>query len=223
VRATLSLAFERVEGINPAAADLLRLCAFLYPDGIPPRAIAVSKTDLGPLLQATAADFFALDSAVATLRTTSLLHRHADTHTLTILRVVQAVIQDTMERDTQRLWAERAVRFISDACSDPQRLLQWFNWQLEFPHEAVSAALLSGAALIEHWDMRFKEATRLLYLIGMYLLERGQDHTATDFLQRAQAIREQRGERPFPDVGLVRENYRQFLAATQQTCETRAL
>src|SRR6266480_122378 len=223
VRATLSLAFERVASINPAAADLLRLCAFLYPDGIPLRAIAVATADLGPLLQASAMDFYALDNAVATLRTTSLLHRHADTHTLTIHRVVQAVIQDTMDRDTQRLWAERAVRFISDACSDSQRLLQWFNWQHEFPHEAVSASLLTGAALIEHWGMRFKEATRLLYLIGIYLLESGQDLAATDFLQRAQALRKQRGERPFPDVGLVRENYRQFLAATQQSHETRVL
>src|SRR5262249_5829224 len=35
VTVTFSLAFKKVEGANPAAADLLRLCAFLEADSIP--------------------------------------------------------------------------------------------------------------------------------------------------------------------------------------------
>jgi len=217
VRATLSLAFERVERLHPAAADLLRLCAFLYPDSIPLRAMEVAGTDLGPHLQECVADCYALDSMVATLRTASLLSRHAETQALTIHRVVQAVIQDTMDPDTRHLWAERAVCLISDACWNPQKLLHWFHWPHAFPHVMVSDSLLSAVALIEQWGMTSKEAARLLYISGIYFLERGQDAQAAVLVQRAQAMREHRGERPFPDAALVLEHYRQLLAAMQKT------
>jgi len=100
MHATLSLAFERVEHTNPAAADLLRLCAFLYPDEIPLRGIAATTTDLGPYLSPIVADPCLLDTAIAALRSASLVHRHGDTHTLTIHRLIQVVIQSTMNKDT---------------------------------------------------------------------------------------------------------------------------
>jgi hypothetical protein len=35
VATTWALSFENIEKANPAAAELLRFCAFLYPDQIP--------------------------------------------------------------------------------------------------------------------------------------------------------------------------------------------
>jgi hypothetical protein len=63
-----------VERLNPIAADLLRFCAFLHPEGIPLRAIAVTTIELGPLLPSTIADQYALNEAIAVLRAASLLH-----------------------------------------------------------------------------------------------------------------------------------------------------
>jgi hypothetical protein len=43
VAATWSLSFQRVERANPAAAELLRLCAYLSPDRIPEELIKEEK------------------------------------------------------------------------------------------------------------------------------------------------------------------------------------
>ena len=51
VATTWSLSFQRVEEKNAAAADLLRLCAFLAPDAIPEEIITAGAEHLGPLLQ----------------------------------------------------------------------------------------------------------------------------------------------------------------------------
>src|SRR5205085_1347620 len=48
VSATWSLSFAKVEQANPAAADLLRLCAFLYPDTIPEGIFSEKIADLSP-------------------------------------------------------------------------------------------------------------------------------------------------------------------------------
>ncbi len=58
VTATFTLPFELVERTNPAAADLLRLCAFLHPDAIPEALLTEGAPDLGPVLQPVAADPF---------------------------------------------------------------------------------------------------------------------------------------------------------------------
>ncbi len=112
VTATFTLALELIERTNPAAAELLRLCAFLQPDAIPESILLESNADLGPILQPVAADPFMFDAAIAALRTYSLLRRNPGTRTLTLHCLVQAVLRDSMDVETQRLWSERAIRAI---------------------------------------------------------------------------------------------------------------
>ena len=102
VATTWSLAFEQVEGANPAAIELMRLCAFLAPDAIPEELIIEGAPYLGPVLQPVAADRSRLNAAIAQLLKYSLIRRDATTHTLTIHRLVQAVIKDEMDEETQR-------------------------------------------------------------------------------------------------------------------------
>ena len=52
VATTWSLSFAQVEKRSAAAADLLRVCAFLHPDAIPEEIITEGATALGPELQA---------------------------------------------------------------------------------------------------------------------------------------------------------------------------
>ena len=51
VAGTWSLSFQKVEATNPAAADLLRLCAFLAPDAIPEEIITADEPGLGQNLR----------------------------------------------------------------------------------------------------------------------------------------------------------------------------
>jgi hypothetical protein len=75
VATTWALSFENIEKVNPAAAKLLRFCAFLYPDGIPEEVFSEASPELGPVLGAVGADAFALNDAIAEILKYSLLRR----------------------------------------------------------------------------------------------------------------------------------------------------
>ena len=191
VTTTFSLAIEQVEQANPAAADLLRLCTFLHPDVIPEALITDGADELGPILQSTGHDAFALDEAIKELRRFSLLRRNPDTQTLSIHRLVQAVVKDALSQGAQRQWAERAVRMVSLTFPDGGEAT-WPRCQRYLPHAQICATY------IQQWTMSFPEAARLLHRTGYYLCERAQYTQAGLFLKSALALREQilGGEHP---------------------------
>src|SRR5439155_9091855 len=94
VAATWGLAFEQVEQRNPAAADLLRLCAFLDPDGIPEDLLQQGASELGPVLQPVVNDPIAFNDAIQELRRFSLVRRYPESRLLTLHRLVQEVLKD---------------------------------------------------------------------------------------------------------------------------------
>src|SRR3989440_6562691 len=97
VATTWSLSFAQVEQKNPAAADLLRLCAFLAPDAIPETIITQGASHLGPQLAPVGTDAYLLNQAIAALRAYSLVQREASSEggfLLSVHRLVQAVLKD---------------------------------------------------------------------------------------------------------------------------------
>jgi Tetratricopeptide repeat len=115
VATTWALSFEKIEQANPAAVELLRFCAFLHPDGIPEEVFSKGAPELGPMLGPVGSDAFKLNAASSEIRKYSLLRRDPKTSTLEIHRLVQVVLKQGMDEDTQRLWAERAVRAVNRA------------------------------------------------------------------------------------------------------------
>ena len=193
VATTWSLAFQKVEQGNPAASDLLRLCAFLHPDAIPEEMITKGAEHLGPQLQAMASDPLGLNKAIRALRAYSLLHRDSATHTLTIHRLVQAVLKESMNKQTQREWAERAVRAIDRAFPDVQ-VAFWPHCQRYLPHT------LACAALIHQQELVFPEAAHLLHQTAHYLHERGQYGQVEVLLQHALVIYEKLRQAEHPNT-----------------------
>ena len=61
VASTWALSFENVEKANPAAAELLKFCAFLHPDGIPEEVFSEGAPKLGPVLESVGSDELALN------------------------------------------------------------------------------------------------------------------------------------------------------------------
>jgi len=176
VSTTLSLSFQKVEHVNSAAAELLRLCAFLAADAIPEEIITEGASELGSILQPVASDPLALDDALAALRSYSLLRRNAESKTLTIHRLVQAVLKERMNEEVQRQWAERTVRAVNRAFPAvdeantwvTEEITTWASCQRCLPHAYLCTALIG------QWKMVFEEAGNLLHQIGSYLWERGQ-------------------------------------------------
>jgi tetratricopeptide (TPR) repeat protein len=199
VATTWSLAFEHVERANPAAIEQMRLCAFLAPDAIPEELIIEGAPHLGPVLQPVAADRNKLNTAIAELLKYSLIHRDATTHTLTLHRLVQAVIKDEMGEETQRQWAERAVQATSQVFpfDEPP---PWSRSQRYLPQALVCEEL------IKQWNLTLDEASTLLNNAGFYLKNRGQYREATPLMQYALAIGEIRYGRDHPSTYYLLDN-----------------
>src|SRR5581483_8466403 len=64
VTTTFELNFQQVQRRNPAAADLLYLCAYLAPDAIAEEVLTAEAPFLGPVLSPVAADAYLLNQAL---------------------------------------------------------------------------------------------------------------------------------------------------------------
>ncbi len=194
VSTTFFLSFEKVERANPAAAELLRVCAFLAPDAIPEEILTEGASELGAALESVAADPLVLDETLAALRTYSLLRRHAESKTLTIHRLVQAVLKDRMDEKTQLQWAERTVYAVNQVFPDGAAAATWPRCQRLLPH--VEACV----HLMKQWKIVSRDAWRLLKEAGTYLRERGNYMQAEVLLCQARDIRVQVVGTMHPDV-----------------------
>ena len=182
VATTWSLNFEQVERNRPIAADLMRFCAFLAPDDIPEQLIIDGANELSPLLKSIASDPSQLDEAIGELRRFSLIRRHSGS--LSIHRLIQAVLKSTMNKDEQREWAEQTIRAI-DRAFPKIKPSTWSEYERYLPHT------LACAALIDQWNIRSEKVAWFLNEIGNYLSERRRYAEAEPLYLRALTIDEQ--------------------------------
>ena len=197
VRTTWSMNFRQLEKESEAAADLLRLSAFMSPDSIPLEFLAAGAPELGNLLSAALADVqedpVVLDETLAPLTNFSLIRRQIEIRSYSVHRLVQAVVRAEMDPETQRLWAERAVRATNRAFPEVQ-LSVWALCHRLLPQARACAEL------INQWGFEFPEAARLLNAAGVYLCDRRLYSDAEALYQRALAIREKALGQEHPDV-----------------------
>jgi TIR domain/NB-ARC domain len=179
VASTWALSFSQVEQANPAAADLLRLCAFLHPDAIPEAILTEGAAELGPRLQEVALDPLLLNDAFQLLRRYSLVKRDPATKQLNLHRLVQVVLKESLDEAAQRQWAERSVRVVNRAFSEVE-FASWERCEQYLPH-----ALL-GAQWIEQYGFTFPEAVRLLYIAGVVRRSRAPFRRIWDSLTEAE-------------------------------------
>ncbi len=184
VATTWSLSFQRVEQVNPAAAELLRLCAFLAPDKIPEELIRDGAAHWSPPLQHTAADLFAFNQMIAELLKFSLVERLAETRTLSIHRLVQAVLKDAMDTTMVRQWVERTVCAVNAAFPEPD-FIQWTACERYLPHVLICVDWITQEHLV------IPETIHLLNHAGSYLYEHARYEEAESLYEQALAIQDQ--------------------------------
>ena len=188
VATTWSLSFERVEQKNAAAAQLLQLCAYLAPDAIPENIISEGAEYLGPELEPVAADPFLFSQAIEALRAYSLVARDPQTQTISIHRLVQAMVQDRVAVEVGREWKRRVVLAVDAARPDVTDIKQWL------PHALVCADW------IEQEQISNREAAHLLNQAAYYLDHRARYREAEPLYKRALAIREEQMGAEHPDT-----------------------
>jgi tetratricopeptide (TPR) repeat protein len=196
VASTWALSFAQVEQVSPAAAELLRVCAFLHPDAIPEAMLTEGARELGPMLEPVATDSFLFNEAIQVLRRYSLIKRDPEMKVLNLHRLVQVVLKEQMDQAAKRHWAERTVRMVNAAFPEAS-FEAWTRCERYLPQ--VQAC----AELIEEHRLSFPEAARLLHQAGVYLRERGIYEQAESFLQCALSIFEQVVGPESPETGSV--------------------
>jgi hypothetical protein len=166
VATTWSLSFARVEERNPAAADLLRLCAYLSPDTIGEDMLIQGADTLPPMLSVVVADGYLLDQAIEILRAYSLVTRDIQTKALAVHRLVQTVIRDSLPADVQKQWMQLVIALVNQAFPEVE-FTYWLQCERCLPH-----ALLC-AQWVKQEQITTPAAMRLLDLLGYYLTVRG--------------------------------------------------
>ncbi|HZO75782.1 MAG TPA: tetratricopeptide repeat protein [Ktedonobacteraceae bacterium] len=187
VTTTFRLNFEQVRQCDAAAADLLRLCAYLAPDAIAEEILTEGASFLGPTLSPVAADAFLLNQAIEEVRAFSLLRRDPKEKMLSLHRLVQAVLQDEMEEAEKQHRTKRLVCAINAVFPhvrhDEHHV--WPQCERLLPH-----ALLIGQS-IERYQITDEQAGRLSFEVASYLRDRGRYAEAIRWYQQALWIREQ--------------------------------
>ena len=184
VATTWSLSFEKIEQSNPAAADLLRVCAFLQPDAIPEEILLEGAQHLGQEVQALSTNPLAFNRAIEALHSYSLIKRNPTEHLLSVHRLVQAVLKDAMDEPTYRLWAERTVQAVNAVLPEVDHR----TWER---YERCLSHAQGCAELIEQLQLTSSAAAWLLRQTGLYLHEHARYVEAEPLYLQALHIQEQ--------------------------------
>lgn len=229
VAVTFELAWKQVHQLSPAAADLLRLCAFLAPDAIPEEVFTEQEALLPPALREALKPPVGWQEALVVLRRYSLLGRQAKTKTLTVHRLVQAVLREELDSEMQHTWAERVVHLVDAAFPDGS-FATWDRCERLIPHVLVCVDH------VKKWQLASEEVGHLFHRAGEYFALCARYGEALALTQQALSIREHVLVSPHPDVASSLNNvgyiynelgrhkealtvYQQALAIREQTLE----
>jgi hypothetical protein len=150
VTATLELALSRLARKAPAAAELLRLLAFLAPESVPLASLLTGPVTglpgpetaaiVGPLL----GNPVAVGDAIAALRCYSLIAPAGDGLVL-MHRLVQAVIRARLTVEAAAQWEQAAAALVEAAVpADPQAPAAWPACAALLPHARAVLDLTSS-------------------------------------------------------------------------------
>jgi tetratricopeptide (TPR) repeat protein/DNA-binding XRE family transcriptional regulator len=198
VVATLGLACQQVAQQHPAALDLLRFCACLYPDAIPEELLLAGAYHLGPVLGPVVADLSLFDEDLATLRRFSLVQRQPEPHTLSLHRLVQVILQEEMSEQEHATLQQRAVHLLNTVFPESASATvveTWRQCEQLLPHVITCLATIPD-------HRQDQDLAKVVLRAANYLHERGQDEQAEPLYQRALHLFEQQLGPKHPQVGI---------------------
>jgi tetratricopeptide (TPR) repeat protein len=200
VATTWELSFRQVESENPAAGDLLKLCAFFAPEKISLQVIKDGANHLPePLASAAAGDSLAFDDAIAALRRYSLIEVEGEF--ISVHRLVQAVTQSRMDEAAVRVWTEAAVRILENAF--PYDSDDFRTWGTCAPLLTHALTALADAEVLK---IDAHVTASLLNKVGGYLLGRAEFKQAEALRKRALALAESAFDPDDPQVAIFANN-----------------
>jgi tetratricopeptide (TPR) repeat protein len=202
VATTWKLVLQKIE--RTPAADLLRFCAFLAPDAIPETLLLQTATLSSSRTRRFAADPLALDAALATLRGYSLVKRNADSSAISLHRLLQTVVRDSLKLAQQQTWATWTIQVLSQAIPDPETI----PWQTV---QQYLLQIVAGVQLIDEYHLVSRDAGWLLKHAGTMLRHAARYGEAEQMYRRSLSMLEQVQGAEHPDVATTLDNLAKLL------------
>ena len=197
VATTWHLSFRRIEENNSDAFKLLRLLAFLNPDGILVDFLEAGKDGLKDDLQAIVADSDRLYEALGELERFSLIKRQNDEvlgQKITIHRLVQSIIKDEMPVD---LFSDKEIELIGLCYA---AFPGWHNWQTETLLRSRRYQDQVILPLLSIQGIQSQKLEDVLERVGVFLREDGKYQQARELLTKAVDIMNEIGGSDDPDT-----------------------
>lgn len=184
VAVTWAANFAAVEAISPAAADVLRVSAFLAPDAIPFELFFKGAQALGePFASLSDPDEMAMSELLRPLARYSLIRSDAASHAFGVHRLVQEIVRAAIGKSERRTYVERVAAALNAAFPE----LDYANW-------AQCNRLVSHVVSITGWvesdDVRPDAFGQILNQTGRYLVDRGRYAEGESMLVRSLVIAE---------------------------------
>jgi hypothetical protein len=173
-----------VEQLNPAAAELLCLCAFLAPDAIPEEMIIQGASHLGKLLEMVVSDPFQMGQVIEILRLYSLVKRNPQTKTLSTHRLVQAILRDNMDAATIQIWQERAIKIVVEAITQDEDN-DWDIYVKRDQSQQVYNQVETCIELLHEYSTSCPDMIDLLAWAGFYLSQYGRHQEAQIWMEQS--------------------------------------
>src|SRR6266496_3438238 len=202
VTATFLLASKRIEREQSAAADLLHVCVLLHAEAIPEELFLAGAAHLGPELASVATDPYQLDQAIAVLRSLSLVQRQPETRTLSMHRLLQAVLRERMSEPEQAEWLRRVIAALNAVFPDVTHEA-WGQCERLLPHVLTVATAIPDCAGDRELAEVLQKAADYLCYRARY--EQGEYQQAEPLYHQALQIREQVLGPTHPDVAYTLE------------------
>jgi tetratricopeptide (TPR) repeat protein len=201
VYTTWNISIEKVKKRNPAAVELMNLLAFLAPDDITRDLIAKGAQYLPEPLASATRDSIDFNDTISAARRYSLIDADATNESLSMHRLVQAVIRDNLDETSKRKWAHAAVELLNNAF--PLNSDQVENWP-------ECARLISHALVTTDHALELQATSdsigRLLNRVGLYLYGRADFKEAKATYEQALAIFNNTYGPDHPEVAKIESN-----------------
>ena len=183
--ATLTIARAIEEATQKVERNvfLLRLLAFLHPNAIPYEMLRRGAGEIDEPIQSLVADRLSFNQAIADLRTASLVHHLAGTM-MSIHRIVQAVVIDTLSSEQQNYWAGQAVSMVNSVF--PEVIFDnWAECARYLPQAQQCATLITA------FKLTLKAGALLLQRLGSYYYRQARYSEAETYLKQALSLHEE--------------------------------
>jgi tetratricopeptide (TPR) repeat protein len=183
IAVTWAANFAAVERISPAAAEALRISAFVDPDAIPYELFSRGAQQLGESIALAISDGseLAVAELLVPLARYSLLRYDAGAEAFGVHRLVLEIVRSAIAKPQRVMYAERAVAAL-DAIFPNGDYGDWPQCNRLVAHAASASAWVQAAGTPSECTVR------LLNRVARYLFSRGRYGEATSLAHRGMTI-----------------------------------